>query len=322
MSVTDIKSSPGSTGAVSAAFDPQIIKDFLSDMSFDCNIPLSSGNQDLEAMVMAKFAELGLSDYDFQPMAYLHKPSCLFADLCHGSQPLDFKVFVAVYAILTIGVDDLFLNTPEIQTFTLKFGRGELQGHPHLDCLVRHLTLEAPKFFGPCGVNFIISSTLDAINGFIIESRFPHGFPSSLGGFSAWVRAKVGYGEAYGYFIFPQLEFPESEWLGRYIQGLPSLRDIICYINDIISFYKERVLRQENSLISNLAEENGCDVITSLKGLCARTVTITHNLRRGYAEEGGALLEAFDSFVKGYIKWHLNVNRYHLDEIGLRLLAE
>ena len=320
MNATNGKTSPSAMVADPPVFDPQLIKDFLLDMSFDSNALPYPRNQILEAMAVVKVVDLGLSHHDLQPMAYLQKLCCHFAESCVANQPLDFKVYVAVYTWLLVLIDDLFLNSPEIQTFALKFGTGEPQGDPHLDCLVRLLKYETPNFFGPRVTNLIICSTLDGINGHVIESIFSHGFPHSMTGFSAWIRAKTGYADAYGYFIFPEREFPESKWLGRYIPGFPNVRDVINHINDILSFYKERVLRQEaNTLISNLAAENGCDVIASLKDLCAHTVAMAHELRQGYAKEGGALLKAFNSYIDGYFKWHLESDRYHLGEIGISL---
>lgn len=321
MNAANGKISSGAIEADSAVFDPQLIQDFLLDMSFDCNTLPSPRNRILEAMAVIKVADLGLSNHDLQPIASIHSLSCHFAESCLPNQPLELKVYVAVYTWLLVLVDDIFLNSPEIQTFSLKFGTGEPQGHPLLDCIARLLKYETPKFFGSCVTNLIISSTLHGINGHIIESKFLHGFPHSMSGFAAWIRAKTGYGDAYGYFIFSEREFPESEWLGCYIQGVPNLGNVISYTNDILSFYKERVRRREaNTLISNLAEENGCDVVASLKDLCAHTVVMTHDIRQGYAREGGALLEAFDSYIFGYIKWHLEMtDRYHLGEIGLSL---
>ena len=311
-----------SSGAIeldSAAFDPKVIKDFLLDMSFDCNTPAHPRNLNLEAMAMVKLADLGLSHQDIQPMAYTHQLSCQFAQSCYVNQPLDFKAYVAVYTWLLIAIDDLHMNSPEIQNFTLKFGTGESQGHPQLDGLARLLKFETPKFFGSCVTNVIISSTLDGINGHNLESMFSHGFPRPLPGFSAWIRSKTGYSDAYGCFIFTEREFPEREWLACYIQGFPNVRDVISHINDILSFYKERVLERENTLISNLALENGCDVVVSLKDLCAHTVAMTRVVRHGYAREGDKLLKAFDSYIDGYFRWHLESKRYHLDEIGLSL---
>ena len=228
--------SSGTIEADSAVFDPQLIKDFLLGMSFDRSKPPSPPNELLEAMTVVKVTDLGLSHHDLQPMAYAHNLSCHFAELCFANQPLEFKVYIAVYTWLLVIVDDLLSNSPEIQTFTLKFGTGESQGNPHLDCLARVLKYETPNFFGPCLTNLIICSTLDGINGHIIEWTFSHGFPHSMPGFSAWLRTKTGYGEPFGYFIFTEREFPESEWLGRYIPGIPKIRDLICYINDILSF--------------------------------------------------------------------------------------
>ena len=323
MNAMNGKHSSGAMQVDSIVFDPQLIKDFLLDMSFDCNSLPYPRNRHLEAMSEVKLADLGLSHHDLQPTADIHKLACHYAHSCFTHQRLDLKVYVAVYTWALLVVDNLFLDSPEIQTFALKFGTGESQGHPLLDSLVRLLKYETPKLFGPCVTNLIISSTLDGINGHVIESRFSNGFPHSMSGFSAWIRAKTGYGDAYVYFLFSEREFPESKWLGCYIQGLPNFAKVICYINDILSFYKERVLRRENNtLISNLAEENQCDVTVSLKDLCAHTVAMTHDIRQGYTIEGGVLLKAFDSYVDGYIKWHLESDRYHLGDIGLSLQAK
>lgn len=250
-------------------------------------------------------------------MAYLHITACRYAELCIGNQPFDFRLSVAVYTWLTMAIDDTFLSNPELQSFTLRFGRGESQGHPVIECLARILKFEAPKFFGSCVTSLFITSTIDAINGHLIESEFPHGFPHSMSSFSVWMRAKSGRAEAYGYFVLSEREFPESEWLGRYIQGVPNIRDVITYTNDILSFYKERVFRRDMSLVSTLAEENAYDDIVSLKDFSARTVAMDHDVRRGYGGEGGALLKAYDSYIDDYIKWHIDINRYHLDKIGI-----
>ena len=316
------KSSSGVVQVDSAVFDPQLIKNFLHDMSFDRNRLPCPPNQELEAMAVVKLADLGLSRHDLQSTADVGKLCCHFAQLCFIDQPLDFKLYVAVYTWILVVIDNVFLDSPELQTFSLKFGTGEPHGHALLDCMAHLLKYDTPSLFGPIVTNLIISSTLEGLNGHVIESKFLHGFPHSMSGFSAWIRAKTAYADAYGYFLFSEREFPESEWLGCYIQGLPNLGKVLSYINDILSFYKERVLRrEENTLISNLAEENESDVIASLKDLCSHTVALTNVTRQGYAIKGGSLLKAFDSYIDGYIKWHVESDRYHLGEIGVNLQA-
>ncbi|KAI1754853.1 trichodiene synthase [Xylaria castorea] len=295
------------------------VRNLVTNMGFNLRTSPTSRDLELEDKVIDKFTELGLSSTDFESMRYLHQISCLFASLCHKRHPMDLKVYIAVYTILTIGADDLLLDVPEMHTFTHKFGKHEPQGHPHLDCLARHLVVETPKFFGPFGTNIIIASTLDAINGLSLESKFPGGFPRSMPGFSWWMRVEVGYGSAFGYFIFPAAEFPEPEWLGRYVQIIPNLRDIICYVNDVISFYKERFLAKENCLVSNLAREKSCNDLSSLASMCEHALSLNQTIREILGLNEELVLAAYNDYMLGYIEWHFRVGRYKLDELGLTL---
>lgn len=319
--MNDSKQPPSTTPNTQEEFNPSIIREFLANISFDLKShPEPHRDSALEAAVTSKLSELGFSTQTLQPLTYLVPTCCMYASLAHSSAPMDLKVFIASYMTLAAGIDDSFLDASQILSFTLNFAHGKnTHGHPHLDCLMRLLTIEAPRFFGPLAVNFITSSTIDAINGFLLESKFSTGFSTSIPGFAAWMRHKGGYGEVLTFFIFPDREFPEDEWLGKYIQTLPITRDVICYINDILSFYKEQVLKKESCFIENLAQEKGCGIIAALRETCVTTAELRKRVRERFAVEDEKLSSAFDSYIEGYVKWHFSVKRYRLDDIGLSL---
>ncbi|TFB04634.1 Trichodiene synthase [Trichoderma ghanense] len=294
------------------------VRNLVTTMGFDLRKSLRARDMELEAKVMDKFAELGISSTDFEPLKHIHQSGCQYASLCHKDQSMDLKVYIAVYTALVIAVDDLLLDVPAMRTFTHNFGTHEAQGHPVLDCLVHLLRLETPKFFGPFGTNIIITSTLDGVNGLALEAMFPRGFPRAMPGFSCWQRTSVGYGAAYGYFIFPTAEFPESEYLSRYVQILPSLRDILCWVNDVLSFYKERVLAKEVCCISNLAQEKSISELSSLELVCDSALSLDKRIREALGEDE-TVLGAYVEAILGYIEWHFQVKRYRLHELGLTL---
>lgn len=133
------------------------------------------------------------------------------------------------------------------------------------------------------------------------------------------MRTRVSYGAAFGYFIFPERIFPEKSCLGKYVQTIPILRDIICYTNDIISFYKERILAKVNSFISNISREKAESDLDYLKWLCEHTLSMD-NLVQGTLEQEPDIQKAYKAYVLGYIEWHFRVGRYSLDLVGLNLV--
>ncbi|KAL7811676.1 trichodiene synthase [Trichoderma aethiopicum] len=303
---------------MSTQFIANHVRNVVAAMGFDMRKSLKDRDLELEANVMDKFTDLGLSPTDLGPLQQFFQSSCLLASLCYKHNPMDVKAYVAIYTILLLGVDDLFSEGSSIRTFAHRFGTHEAQGHPFLDCLARLLRVETPKLFGPFGTNIIITATLDGINGSTLETMFPRGLPKLMPAFSSWQRTWTGYSLAYGCFIFPDAEFPESEFLGRYVQIKPSLRDVISFVNDILSFYKERILAKEVCLIANLAQEKSISDLASLKLVCDSALSLDKDIRQFLAGDG-TVLGAYVGFLLGYLEWHFRVDRYRLEELGLTL---
>ncbi|KAL7823720.1 terpenoid synthase [Trichoderma gracile] len=261
-------------------------------MGFDMRKSLRDRDLNLEAKVVNKLLELGLSSLDSKLLEHILQSGCLLASLFYKLHPTDVKVYIAIYSILLLGVDDSFSDVSLTRTFAHKFGTREAQGDPLLDCLARLLRDETPKFFGPFGTNIIITSTLDGINSFALEATFPRGLPKAMPAFSCWLRTCTGYSAAYGCFVFPNTKCPESEYLGRYVQIMPNLRDTISYINDILSFYKERILAKEVCLISNLAQEKSMDDYSSLALVCDYALSLDLEIREYRLNELGLTLKS------------------------------
>ncbi|EGR49373.1 trichodiene synthase [Trichoderma reesei QM6a] len=295
------------------------VRNLVAMMGFDMRKSLRDRDLELEAKVMDKLMELGLSSTDSKkPLERFLKSGCLLASLYYRHHPTDAKVYTAIHAILLLGVDDYFSDVSLTRTFAHKFGTRKAQGHPLLDCVARLLRDETPKIFGPFTTNMIITSTLDGINGFSLEATFPRGFLRAMPGFSCWLRSCTGWSAAYACFIFPNTKFPESEYLGRYVQIMPNLRDIICYVNDILSFYKERVVAKEGCFISNLAQEKSMDDYSTLALVCDYVLSLDKEIREFLAEDE-IILGAYADFMLGYMEWHFQVERYRLNELGLTL---
>ncbi len=125
-----------------------------------------------------------------------------------------------------------------------------------------------------------------------------------------FLRELSGVAEAYAVFIFPA-ELPYSV----YIQALPLLRDVICFINDIVSFYKEEADGENYNLISMLAEANGEPKTTTLRNMVGRCMKAHERALLILSPHKGAQ-GMYKEFVKGYLAFHLGTKRYRLNELN------
>ncbi|KAF8534738.1 Trichodiene synthase, partial [Trichophaea hybrida] len=184
------------------------------------------------------------------------------------------------------------------------------------------IATEIPNYYGPISSGCILKSTIDYCIGSIIECEYPDGIsiPPSSSRFPQYLRRKTGTSESFVHFMFPDIIFPEKQFMGTYLPAIPDIIEIVDRVNDVMSFYKECVVgTEENNFIITSAKLRGCDPITILDKICQDLVKLSKDVKATLDRAPGGnteLKEAFSVYVEGFIMWHITGKRYRLDEIG------
>lgn len=173
-------------------------------------------------------------------------------------------------------------------------------------------------FMGPYAASMITKTTIEFVESTNLEGEFTN-LPFGAVRFPRYLRAKTGYAEPYAHAIFPNDAFPEPEFRNSYLPALPALCEMIDYINDILSFYKETIRGQERyNFVCNLATTRNCSVKEALEIAVEDTAERVAEMRR-VLKPYPNLLQCAEQFLCRYISWHLNTTkRYFLDEVDIR----
>ncbi|KIJ32779.1 hypothetical protein M422DRAFT_116187, partial [Sphaerobolus stellatus SS14] len=254
--------------------------------------------------------------------------TCASTDFTYRHHSLEVKAFISIFTTLLLSIDDTVQRMPEeilpdLETLPRKLGMGVIQTekyqHPNMERFVKHFTLESPKHFGPYGCAAIVKSTLDTLMGYIIEGKYPEGITASVSSarFPRYLRIKTGNSEAFWAFLWPEYLFPEETHLKLLIPTAPDIVEVIDTVNDILSFYKESVVgSEENTYIMNCARMKGTTPVEEIRREYKRQLELINDIRKALTENEKARA-VWDTFIHGYLRWHLNMDRYRLDEIGL-----
>ena len=93
-------------------------------------------------------------------------------------------------------------------------------------------------------------------------------FPPSSRLMPMFLRTKVGAAETMVSMLFPQAAYPEEEHLMRYLPVVAELIMFTDMTNDILSYYKEFVLRDEKTnFVANFAETHDMSHLDVLRHL-------------------------------------------------------
>lgn len=164
----------------------------------------------------------------------------------------------------------------------------------------------------------VIKTTIEFIEGTNVENDFNEFVPMNAVRFPRYLRVKTGFAETYAHAIFPNDIFPENEFRKFYLPALPVLCDLIDFINDMLSFYKETIRGNERiNYICNIAKSSGK---TALQCLYDTSDVIENRVAevRRILKPHPALLAHANDYLAGYIGWHIcTTSRYHLDEVKI-----
>jgi hypothetical protein len=301
---------------------------FLDSMGFDLTEQRIPQNTKLESTVIQAFESQGLNSIgdNWKPLASTVRLASEFADMTLLNLPFEIKTVVAIYTAILVYLDtgcdlspDVFV--PELKMVVSSMGKNFQD--PVVGYLFHLIATEIPKYYGPISSSCILKSTLDYCIGSIIECEYPNGVsvPPSSSRFPRYLRRKTGASESFVHFMFPDVVFPEKQYMGTYLPAIPDIIEIVDRTNDIMSFYKECVVgTEENNFIVTSAKLQGCDPVSMLDEVCQDLVRLSTDVKATLdLIPGGHLKEAFFIYIKGFIMWHITGKRYRLDEIGFQM---
>ncbi|KAF7932969.1 uncharacterized protein EAE97_008736 [Botrytis byssoidea] len=118
--------------------------------------------------------------------------------------------------------------------------------------------------------------------------------------FPSYLRSRAGFGGPYAMYLFPEKLFPEATFLQCYIQAIPDLLEVIAFMNDVFSFYKESVVSTDrNNYVHNYAAIHGVTVCKALEDTAASLAECIRRLRLLFSSEP-EMLKVLNSFIEGY----------------------
>lgn len=221
---------------------------------------------------------------------------------------------IAIFSTYLFMVDDHGASmAADLRDFTQSLLCRREPVHPILRSLLDFLP-SMNNHYGPFATDMFLVGTINFFNGCLLEQR-PNGCFDRLPGaldFPQYFRAKTGYAETYALFVFPETLFPEAEYLKLYQPIIPSLMDFINHSNDLLSFHKESIIGEERTnFVFNYARANEVSVEVALRKTAQTTLKSIKTIRLGLADRP-ELLEVADTFINGYLAYHLTCPRYKL----------
>ncbi|KAH9926482.1 isoprenoid synthase domain-containing protein [Fomitopsis serialis] len=225
---------------------------------------------------------------------------------------IEARVAIAIYTALLTAVD-----TPELfdavgaQDFYQRICDGSLRDDRGMLGEFVRVIMNMGQFYSSFCASSIFSSTLRFLNGELIGNPESKSFvePNSKA-FVDFSRGMNGDAEAYAAFIWSKGDLPGEN---TYIQVFPDACLYINHANDILSFYKEEQDGEVASYIHARARITGRSTIATLREVIDEVVAASERIRRTLGE--GPAREAWDSFERGYIRFHVGDPRYRLQDI-------
>ncbi|KAF9261171.1 terpenoid synthase [Marasmius fiardii PR-910] len=228
--------------------------------------------------------------------SYSHLPKCN-------------RMHIAIYTAFATALDDIFVeNYEHMEGFNERFVKGISQDDPILDGLAQTL-FDTSGYHDRVQSNLIVSSTLDFVTSLRIDMDIPEMTSLSSSSFADFCRKMSGISTAYGMFIYPR-----EIKLKVYVQCLPHMATYINCMNDVLSFYKEEVAGEEENFASMLAKESSISKYEAIQRIADDVAEADKNILRGLADNQLAL-DSWQSFKRGYVRFHTSCPRYKLDEL-------
>ncbi|KAK7014300.1 isoprenoid synthase domain-containing protein [Favolaschia claudopus] len=249
--------------------------------------------------------------------AFIHqtcKHSAAMAELSYHHHDFDTQLQIAKFTWFMIYIDDLASNMPSVlEDFQMKLLRRETPDHPVLQHFASHL-LDMYKFWDSLAANGITSAALEFITGCALEIHTEIRkikLDSSSASWPYFLRAQTGVAPAYAFMIFRTI----SGNMSQYMQVIADVCLFIDLTNDVLSFYKEELAGETANYIHNRAGVTGKAPTYVLAEVAEEALAARDRVTMTLRACGSQGLEAWTTFVHGYLAFHLTQDRYKLKDL-------
>lgn len=299
----------------------QILQKFLEDIAFE--MPARDYNLAVGDQVKKHFENAGFSEdfiHDLQPII---QASAGIAMTTYHDTPTDIQCFVGIFTTYAIAIDDRVQElNHDLKDFSTRLLFQQPQGNDLLQSFTDFLR-PLCRIFGQFGGDMIIKDSLQFVSACYLEAEAEKRlrFPADAPDFADYLRLKTGVAEAYSFMMFPEQEFPEDEYLDTYLPAIWYMQLYLDYTNDIMSFYKEALQKDDFNFVNNFAKSSGLTPIESLRKVCNKTAEIVQRLRI-MSTPDSKMSKVIEGFIQGYVVYHLCQPRYQLEELDIPMLSQ
>nr|WPN08560.1 PgfB [Penicillium griseofulvum] len=294
-----------------------LIRSFLDSVKFDRSLPFLK-DQELESAVWTYFKSLNMGAKIEELVQKALKLSVTLTHQAYTNLPFENKVLCAVQILYMFLVDDIaeyFME--DLRCFCQNFVLNNGHKHPLLANFDTHLRYLS-RYYGPYCHSTMIKSLFDYVNGRIVEHEMEQSkfsFPSTARLMPMFLRTKVGAAEILVSMMWPKAIYPEETYLMQYFPAVQELVLFIDFTNDILSYYKEFVIRQEKgNFVANFSETHEMSHLDVLRHLVAYAPQVLESAYRTLGSNDD-MLETVRTFVNGWIMLCTAHRRYHLVEL-------
>ncbi|KAI0755153.1 terpenoid synthase [Daedaleopsis nitida] len=290
----------------------ETLQEFVRSISYPA--PQSSQNAQLRQAVGDDILSWNAS-LSWEYVNTLIDTSCAIAESAYTHTSYDHQLLIALYTAYLVFADDLGEHNVEaVGQFVQRFTRGQPQLHPALDRLAVQLgTMH--EYFPRVSADAIINNTLDSLTAMYIElqTKGDAVLPAAAR-YPLYLRLKAGIGSAYAHFNFTK-SWGEHAGL-FYLQMLPDLEITTVCVNDILSFYKESLAGEKHNYIHMRAVAERKPAIQAFREVVDEVLASVRKLQELASVQAG-LYPILHSYIMGYIEFHFNARRYHLEDLNV-----
>ncbi|KAJ5647290.1 hypothetical protein N7490_003662 [Penicillium lividum] len=299
----------------------RVVCDFLQNVSYE--IPAFEYRHELKAKVESRMREANVPDELIQRLQGVILTAVGITQAAYAFIPFHLQEIIALYAAITIGIDDLAEDIPSpLRSYAGQVVRGEEHDHILLTALTQWLSKYAQSVFGVFSGDMIIKATVDFISASYYELDGPIISKTvQATDFAEYFRYKSGDSEGFAFMLFPEEVFPEDQFLRDYLPAMPYIIRYMNFVNDILSFYKEELCLDRANFIHAHASESQTGVLESLQQIADCSVRTFQDIRR-ILSGNPRLQKAAEQFLHGYLAFHLGQRRYRLIELDIPAAVE
>ncbi|KAF9542009.1 terpenoid synthase [Agrocybe pediades] len=299
---------------IDTAFLTSICGKLAQDMNYRPEKPITDNNSTYCAL-QKEFAQ-------YSPAQWFHN-ACLLAatmaELPYPDHSEEVRYQIAKYTWLVLYVDDVEYNQAPERLESFQRSIIDVTAEPESEFLRtfrKHLA-EFYRLFEPSAANGISLCGMEFIQGSFLEQMPKIQSMKLTTASTSWpkfLRRKTGSSIAYAYMLFPK---EVNVDITVYIQVIDDMTFFIDLLNDILSFYKEKLAGERPHYAYNRAAVTQRTIEDTLSDMVEDAIQADSRVTQVLESSGNtSAVDIWRKFVNGYFGFHFTLKRYRLHDLG------